>query len=110
MQRSAAPVSRPSLFQTTCRISSLKQSSVVRAQKSSTGGSRLLGNLQGTLLGSGAFFASAPAWAEDAADAFTSATEAVVETTTGPATDDPVITIMFTVAVAALTVVTLGVS
>ena len=114
MQGSLTPLFRPRLVQITCKFSSLRQSSstVVRAQKPRGNAKTLLGNLQkAAFVGSGSLFASAPAWAEDA---FTSASEAVLDTpveiTTGPAADDPVITVMFTIAIGALVVVTLGVS
>lgn len=107
MQRSTCSRMRSSQIVTKCQISSTKKTTVALPVKTSNSLSRLPWQIKSGIIGTGVSLASvAPSWAEDA---FTSAVPASTDVA-GPAADDPVITVMFTLAIVALSVVTLGVA
>jgi len=87
------------------QASSAKQVPAAPPNKGRNSLIRLPWQIKTGIIGTGPFASVAPAWAEDA---FTSSVPAATNVT-GPAPDDPVITVMFSLAVVALSVVTLGV-
>jgi hypothetical protein len=98
-------MSRSQFVISKCQASSPKKSIETLPLKSSNGLHKLPWQLKSGIVSTGSLASVAPAWAEDA---FTSATQASTDVA-GPAADDPVITVMFTLAIVALSVVTLGV-
>ncbi|KAL4537160.1 hypothetical protein Ndes2526B_g04928 [Nannochloris sp. 'desiccata'] len=107
MQRvSCSRLSRSEIVTFKCQASSAKKVTVASPVKASNSLIRLPWQIETGIIGTGSFASVAPAWAEDA---FTSAIPAATDVA-GPAPDDPVITVMFSLAVVALSVVTLGVA
>ena len=103
---SCSRVSRSQVLISKCQASSGKKVTVALPAKARNNAIRLPWQVKSGIIGAGSFAGVLPAWAED--DAFTSATQAATDVS-GPAADDPVITVMFSLAIVALSVVTLGV-
>jgi hypothetical protein len=107
MQRvSCNRMSRSQVAISKCQASSTQKTSTALPVKAHSSLIRLPWQIKSGIIGAGGSLTSVvPAWAEDA---FTSAVLASTDVA-GPAADDPVITVMFTLAILALSVVTLGV-